>query len=1244
MEKKIDSRSFRDGVVKKPCSRKALPLNRSAFSGVQKGSPRSCYSSTPASHSWTRHRLRELRSRCVARKFLYLWIRMTFGRVTPSRARLFHEQRILQKVFGEWREEWWVSQREWKLCVRADCHYRYYLYSLMFKSWKTFVHQQQELRKGLQRAERHDTKQKIRQAWKSWLIYMVARRTKRQMQNTALEFRRQSVLRFWWRKWRWRLGQAHADRALLAAAVKHRALSLQLQAWSRWQEQLLNRRRESWKVVTAVRHHQRWQKQRSWKAWLEYLHICRVKRRQSEMAAKFHRVTVLQIYFCDWQWAWEWRQSLSAHQALVEKLAKKIALRRAFAHWKHFMLLQAEEAAQHAAAAEHHRHYLLCSCFRALKDNVTQAHLWRIRRNLAHQLRDTTLLRRFWNLWQSRIEQREERVRSPSLHAAWSHYRVIVLRKCVRVWLRYVHKRRQQQLLQARADGHFQQRVLPAAFCMWYRLWRWNQQSRVLHTRAVSFHRETLERRVFAVWWQKMSHHRENRLAERMAVLQAEQQLLRRSWLMWHRQAAACHQERDRQTVACVHYHNRLLRKAFCVWKGSAQGFRTERMGRARAVHFHSARLLHWAWSVWNQCLALRMEEQQKLRHAALHSQHTLLYGALQKWLTFQDRVRSVLQEVAARERQHNRQLLRRVLRRWRENTMARVHMAKKTSQARAQYSRTLCAKVLVQWREVTSMQIYYREKEAAALREAQKALGRGRLRNWFQRWQVYSHRAAQQRSHLEQAALYHRQQLLKEAMARWRAHHLGCVRKKRLQQQSAQLLAQRLGRACFCQWRTQLAARKQEQWSTARALWFWAFSLQAKVWTAWLRFIFERRRKKARLEQAVEAYHRQLLQEGTTRLLRFAAGMKASRQQLQTQQQVQAAHSLHRAVRHCAELWKKKVLGPGMMSQPPAPIPLSRRVTFKDSILSGVAAEAGDAALETKKLQAPPSQGILGSLAVAAGEPCWLELNEAHVSRKQPRRPSFLLERLENQRSPGWCILGEQQLEKPPEKGQSMAPPRGLSLTRPFPPVVLPNAPGSSAGLELLPPLSFMPHGVGESARGSAKPVVPGHQPLACPALTKGPKPHLFIPGDFTSTRIGPDYGFEATGQGTGVTFHQSPPSLLGGSEGDGRQDQTYLPVAAGHTKLEAELEGIQQQLQHYQTTKQNLRSCQRQANSLRRWLELSQEEPRPEDWDLEQQVKRELEEVELEIQQLSEELQAQRQPIGTCIARVRALRQALC
>jgi hypothetical protein len=59
----------------------------------------------------------------------------------------------------------------------------------------------------------------------------------------------------------------------------------------------------------------------------------------AEMAARFHRVTVLQIHFCDWQWAWERRQSLAAQQALVEELARKMVLRRALTHWKHCILV-----------------------------------------------------------------------------------------------------------------------------------------------------------------------------------------------------------------------------------------------------------------------------------------------------------------------------------------------------------------------------------------------------------------------------------------------------------------------------------------------------------------------------------------------------------------------------------------------------------------------------------------------------------------------------------------------------------------------------------------------------------------------------------------------------------------------------------------------------------------------------------------------------------------------------------------
>ncbi|XP_054551235.1 protein SFI1 homolog isoform X2 [Talpa occidentalis] len=1227
MEKKAASKSFGDGAVKKPYPPKILSNKKS-----------SAFSRTPstrqpvqhrAPHAWTRRgRLRELRIRCVARKFLYLWIRMTFGRVFPSKARFYYEQRMLRKVFEEWKEEWWVSHQEWKLCVRADCHYRYYLYNLMFQAWKSYVHEQHKMRNKYLRAENHDVKQKMRRAWKSWLIYVVFRRTKRQMQTTALGFRQRSIIWVCWRAWKRGLEQVCMGHALHALAVKHRALSLQLQAWSQWQEQLLHVWRERRKMVCAARHHQHWQKWRFLKAWLQYLQVRRVKRQQHEMAEQFHHVTVLQTYFCDWQWAWEQRKRLHAHQALVGELARRMALRRAFTHWKHYVLLCAEAAAQWKVAEEHHRHSLLHFCFRALKDNMTRAHLQRIRRNLAHQQHDALLLHRFWNLWQSRIEQKEDKEQFPLLHAAWNHYRITLLRKCIKLWLQCTQKRRYKQLLQARADCHFQQRTLPVAFQAWRTLWQWNQQENVLNARAARFHREMLEKQVFAIWWQKMFQCRENRLAERLAILHAERQLLRRSWSTWHQQATAHRQERLRQAVACAHHCRRRLRGAFCVWRESARGLRTEKVGSVLAAEFHSARLLRWTWNKWRE--------------------------------SFQSRVQGMLQEVAARESRHRRGLLRKALHRWRENTVTRIDEAKKTSQARAHYSRTLCSKVLVQWRETVSVQIYYRQREDCAIREAGKVLERGCLRTCFQRWQAQSQRAAQQREQLERASQHHRRTLLLVAMARWKAYRLGCVRKKLLQRLGTQLRAQTLSRSCFCQWKQQLLSRRREQQGTARALWFWSFCLQAKVWAAWLDFVLERRRKKVRLEQAAQAYHEQLLREGVTRLLHFTADMKAFRQRLHAQQQVQAAHSLHRAVHRCATLWKQKALGPGQKPQPSASTIPSRRVTFQGALLSDAAA-AGDATLETKRSKAAHGPwGAPGSLTLAAGNPQLLELAPRSL-RRQPRRPHFLLEPMQSQRPLECGMLGGQRPEKHQDQGL------GPSLSGPFlakaqvAPIpssplpqsgVLPSLPDlkvyptANAGPELLPPSCFVPYGKDTPARVSARPATPGLVPQAPPSLASARNPHLLLPGDFIGTRPGSAaagvFLRPVSTASTRAALSTRDPSIQPGPGGKD-PDRVHSPVATSHTDLEAELEGIQQQLQHCQTTKQNLWSCQRQARSLRRWLELSREEPRPEDQEAERLVEKELREVELQIQQLAAELQAQRQPIGACIARVQALRQAL-
>lgn len=91
-------------------------------------------------YSWNKGgRLKELRIRHLARKFLKIWMQNTFGRILPHKAKSHYNTGVLKRAFAGWRDEWWTSRREWSLTMRAECHHRYYLYNLAFQSWQMFM-------------------------------------------------------------------------------------------------------------------------------------------------------------------------------------------------------------------------------------------------------------------------------------------------------------------------------------------------------------------------------------------------------------------------------------------------------------------------------------------------------------------------------------------------------------------------------------------------------------------------------------------------------------------------------------------------------------------------------------------------------------------------------------------------------------------------------------------------------------------------------------------------------------------------------------------------------------------------------------------------------------------------------------------------------------------------------------------------------------------------------------------------
>ena len=108
------------------------------------------------------------------------------------------------------------------------------------------------------------------------------------------------------------------------------------------------------------------------------------------------------------------------------------------------------------------------------------------------------------------------------------------------------------------------------------------------------------------------------------------------------------------------------------------------------------------------------------------------------------------------------------------------------------------------------------------------------------------------------------------------------------------------------------------------------------------------------------------------------------------------------------------------------------------------------------------------------------------------------------------------------------------------------------------------------------AQPVTRGLPSQVRSSLAGVPSSCLLLPGDFRGTRPGPGSDPAGVYQGpVSASRGGTPPgsSAHPGLSQEAGRNQAHSPVGTGHSDLEAELEGIRQQLQDYQTTRQNLR-----------------------------------------------------------------------